>query len=566
MLTTTDSRHDLRSYVHVVRARKWEIALITILVVVGGVFVTLRQRPVYEGRSKVLVRPVQSFGPSSYALTQAPNLDTERQLIMSQAIAGQVHGATSPRIATATLLHHVTVQVVGDTEVLQIAYRSTSRATAAAVADGFANAYVRFRTAQTRRQFDTAAAATEARINQVQSDIEHLESKLSGARDQGQRDALAAQRDTFVAQMGVLQSRLTDLLSTASTVPQAAMVIQRSDVPTAPVSPQKVRDVAVALVGGLFLGVGFAFLRERLDDRVKDREELEDRLGAPVLAVVPRIAGWRRRDECRLVMRTDPKGPASEAYRTLATNLQFLASRNDARVLLVTGSTGGEGKSVTSANLAVALAQSGRNVVLVSADLRKPRAARFFNLPNVPGLSEVLSGAVPDAVPILMDPGIANLRVLGSGATPRNPAELLAGSRCASVIEDLRQIADLVILDAPPVLAVADASILAGLGDGVIFLVDSERTKRSAIVQSRAQLATAGAQILGIVHNNFDPGQGHAYPYHAYASQRYYGHAASNPGSRTSGGGGVGGRLAALRGRHAPVMAGFGNEDSEPVP
>jgi capsular exopolysaccharide synthesis family protein len=219
-------------------------------------------------------------------------------------------------------------------------------------------------------------------------------------------------------------------------------------------------------------------------------------------------------------MRTEPRSAASEAYRTLGTNLQYIASRDDVRVIVVTSALGGEGKSTTSANLAVVLARSGRKVILVSADLRKPRLERFFGLPGDVGLSDLLADPTMDAPSRIVDPGHSNLRLLPSGLPPANPAELLAGELCGELIKVLRPLADFVIIDTPPVLAVADASIMAAYADGVIFVADGETTRHAALSQSRAQLTAAGVGILGVVYNNFDPNRSHAYPY--YSSDRYH--------------------------------------------
>src|SRR5439155_13218725 len=158
-------------------------------------------------------------------------------------------------------------------------------------------------------------------------------------------------------------------------------------------------------------------------------------------------------------------------YRTLATNIQYLGSREGLKVILVTSPLAGEGKTTTSANLAVALAQGGRRVILASADLRKPRLHRFFNVPNDRGLSDLLAGAATLAQ-VARDPGVPNLRVIAGGSTPANPAALLGGPSAAATLTSLRDVADFIIIDTPPVLAVADASILAPLADGTLFVMD----------------------------------------------------------------------------------------------
>jgi capsular exopolysaccharide synthesis family protein len=234
-----------------------------------------------------------------------------------------------------------------------------------------------------------------------------------------------------------------------------------------------------------------------------------------------------------------------------------MATREDLRVIMVTSSLSGEGKSTTSANLAVALAQSGRKVVLVSADLRKPRVARFLHVNEPRGLSDILAGTVDDPWTLMPDPGVTNLRVLGSGPSPKNPAELLSGPRCATLVDGLRTVADLVVIDTPPVLAVADASILSGVADGVILLVDGEHTKRSAISQTRMQLETAGARILGVVYNNYDANQAHGYPFHYYGSG--YDAQPSNGANGSSGSDDASGRnrSGGKRTRRASSLVGF---------
>jgi succinoglycan biosynthesis transport protein ExoP len=322
-----------------------------------------------------------------------------------------------------------------------------------------------------------------------------------------------------------------DLQSNASVAQSSADIVQRAEFPKSPVSPNKIRNGILALFAGLALGIGLAFLRERLDDRIKTRHEVERRLGAPVLAAVPRASSWKRGSEARLVMRTEPKSPVSEAYRTLGTNIQYLSSQQPLKVIMITSALGGDGKSTTSANLAVVLAHAGKRVILVSADLRRPRIHQFFGLLNETGLANVLADATPTSK-VTRDAGIPTLRVINAGPIPNDPAALLGSRQTADLIRSLRQLADFVIVDTPPVLAVADASILAPLVDGTVFVMDAERSSRSALAQARDQLENAGANIIGAVYSNFEPGQGAYYPYYDYYHEYY----SDEPDAQTNGG------------------------------
>jgi non-specific protein-tyrosine kinase len=513
---------DLREYVRVLRARKLEIAAVAAVALTTALFFSFRSIPMYEAKAKVLVRPVQSVTSTSISLPQAPNLDTERELILSQAVAQLVVDDLQLQVPVDQLLGRVSVAVVSDTEVLVVKYADPSPTRAAQLANGFADAYTEFRASQALDQFQTAAGAVQKRINDLQTTINSLNRQIDAASDATARDSLQSQRDTLVAQVAVLNQRLLDLQATGTLSQAAAEVVQRAEVPHSPVSPNKVRDGILGLLAGLALGVGFAFLRERLDDRVKSRAELERRMGAPVIAAVPRVPGWRRGEEAHLIMRSDPKNPVSEAYRTLGTNIQYMASKQDLRVLMITSSMGGEGKSTTSSNLAVVLAQAGKRVILISADLRRPRLHAFFGLRNEAGLSNVLADGLSLAQ-VARDPGIPNLRVISGGFIPQDPAALLGSPRATRFIESLREVADFILIDTPPVLAVADASILAPLVDGTLFVLDVQHSSRSAMQQSRDQLENAGANLIGVVYNNFDPGQGGAYPYAYTYYYQYYG-------------------------------------------
>jgi capsular exopolysaccharide synthesis family protein len=224
-----------------------------------------------------------------------------------------------------------------------------------------------------------------------------------------------------------------------------------------------------------------------------------------------------------------PNGPVAEAYRTLRTRILFAASQSEVKVVMVCSAVAGEGKTTTASNLAVSLASARKRVILLSADLRKPRIHRFFGMSNDIGLSTVLSG---DSEPwaLLGDQGIANLRVMVSGPVPTRPGELLQSERMAQLIDELREVADFVIIDTAPVLLVADAVSMAPLTDAVILVADAERTTRGSLSSSRDAMDQVNAPILGAVINNFDPSRARAFSvgreygygyYYRYGGSRY---------------------------------------------
>jgi capsular exopolysaccharide synthesis family protein len=233
--------------------------------------------------------------------------------------------------------------------------------------------------------------------------------------------------------------------------------------------------------------------------------------------MIPEVPSWRERDRPYVVALEAPRSPAAEAYRTLRTSMLVTAAERGVKTFMVVSALPSEGKTTTAANLAVVLAQADKRVVLISADLRRPRLHEFFGLPSSErGLSEVLDG---DRRPweALRSGKINNLWIMSSGKVSDQPTELLQSEAMRRLLADQREVVDFIILDCPPVLAVADALVIAPMVDAVLFVADAKGTPRGAVAQARAQLDQVGARILGTVLNEVASGtDGYAY-YGQYA-------------------------------------------------
>jgi capsular exopolysaccharide synthesis family protein len=244
----------------------------------------------------------------------------------------------------------------------------------------------------------------------------------------------------------------------------------------------------------------------------------------PVLATIPLFAE-RSESATDTAAALDSKSSAGEAYRSLRTSLQYVASQEGIRSVVVTSARAGEGKTSTAANLGIVLAQAGQRVVMLDADLRKPRLAANFGLDRREGLSELLSES-GDWNRFIKNPSIPNLRVIPSGPIPGNPAEVLTSPRLDELLALLEEHSDLVIIDSPPVLAVADAAILSRLVGGTLLVVDSANTGRSAVLHAQQEIIRAGGNVIGSVLNSFDPSTS---PYsYAYSSNYQYTEKSSN--------------------------------------
>ncbi len=204
----------------------------------------------------------------------------------------------------------------------------------------------------------------------------------------------------------------------------------------------------------------------------------------------------------KLVTLTDAASPASEAFRTLRTNIHFSSLDNPLKALLITSTDPGEGKSTVLANLAVAMAQAGNRVLVVDCDLRRPSQHRIFGLKNLAGLTTMMGESQAKEQPPLQETSVRNLRLLTSGPLPPNPSELLGSRRMAEVLALLKAEADILLLDAPPIIAVTDAAILASKVDGVLLVVQANKTKRDLAKKAKVMLQKANANLLGVVLNN----------------------------------------------------------------
>jgi polysaccharide biosynthesis transport protein len=304
-------------------------------------------------------------------------------------------------------------------------------------------------------------------------------------------------------------------------------IVDRAEAPRTQASPRTGLNLLLALVGGLIVGLGCAFFFEYIDSRIKSPEELRE-LGLAFLGMVP-VVPARKGQEGRRPLLSRGMPPAfAEAFRAIRTNVLFSSAEEGLRTVVVTSSRPGEGKSVVAINLAEALAQTGQRVLLVDTDMRRPRVHEVFGVPMKPGLSNLLVGGVTPRDCVHAGP-VRGLWIITAGKLPPNPAELLGSKRFKAFLGTLPQHFDWVVFDAPPVMAVTDASITAHLASSVVFVIGAESTAYKAAQAALAQLKAARANVIGGVLNRVDV-EGNAYYYADYYQKEYtaYHRAAAN--------------------------------------
>ncbi len=274
-----------------------------------------------------------------------------------------------------------------------------------------------------------------------------------------------------------------------------ARILDAATVPLAPVSPRPRQNLALSALLGLFFGICLALVLEYFDDRINTKEEADSLLHLPNLGVIPQIRG-----SSPMVRDLSALSPVTDAYRGLRTNIAFAALDSAPRSLVVTSSRRGEGKSLTVANLATAMAMDGKRVIIVDADLRAPVQHTLFGLPASPGLSDLLIGT--HKISDIIQPTSTNrVSVIGAGTLPPNPVELLGSTAMTNFLDTVCELGDLVIFDTPPTLSLADSVLLGSQVDGVLFVVGAGEATRGGAQHGVHLLQRARANVLGVVMN-----------------------------------------------------------------
>ncbi|KAB1641705.1 polysaccharide biosynthesis tyrosine autokinase [Gulosibacter chungangensis] len=296
-------------------------------------------------------------------------------------------------------------------------------------------------------------------------------------------------------------------------------VINPATVAENPVSPNTKLNIALGTVLGLMIGFGLALLRHILDTRIRSLHDIRALVEAPVIGGIAYDSDFRKQP---LIVQAKPRSPLAEAFRALRTNVQFLDPDSTSQVFVLTSASPAEGKSTTSTNLAIALAQTGFSVALVDADLRKPKVAEYMGIEGSVGLTDVLIGKA-ELTDVLQPWGRGRLAVLPAGRIPPNPSELLGSRAMQEVIANLGENVDYVIIDSPPVLPVTDATVISRFANGIILTVAAGSTKRQQLASAVDAIDAAEGKLLGIVATMLPTKGPDSNAYGAYSYGESYG-------------------------------------------
>ena len=372
-----------------------------------------------------------------------------------------------------------------------------------------------------RAQYQAAAAAEQ----RLRARVGTLQGATLAEQDRSVRyNTLAREADTNRSIYDGLLQRYRELNASSGITASNIAIVDEAQVPNSPSSPNMRRNVLVALLLGAALAAALVFLRDQIDDRLRVPEDVESKVGLPLLGVIPRSESGEPTEAL-----ADPKSVLAESYSALRTALLYSTREGLPKVLLVTSAQASEGKTTTSYAIARGFARVGKRVLLMDADLRRPSLHKLLGMDNSKGLSSVLVGeaSLQDSLNTGDRDG---MHLLPSGPIPPSPAELLSGPRMAALLEQLEHVYDLVVIDSAPILGLADSTELAALADGVMVVIEADRGRGGQLKNALRRLRGSSSVILGAVLTKFDPGRaGNSYSYYGYDYYRY-----GDDGSRTT--------------------------------
>lgn len=522
----------LRQYFSIGLKWWWLLVLAAAVGTGAGYLASQQQARVYQATAKIIVgQSIQATELTNNDILTSERLaQTYARLAQLQPTLQAVVDTLSLRDGWQELQRRVSVRPIRDTQLLEITVEAPSAEEARLTADEVANQLIlRSPTAlqnqareENQRFVRQRLESLQAKIEAGQARLAELEGAMSGSLSAEQVQELQAEINGLEKLITDWENNYTQLLIFVESEKSAnyLAVVEPAQAGLEPVRPRVVTNTLLAGMVGLMLALGLVFLIEYLDDSIKSATDLDQLLGLTALGAVHQIDGKNYHD--KLITTTDLFSPATEAYRIIRSNIQFMAVDRPASTMVITSAAPGEGKSVTAANLGVVMAQAGLKTILVDADLRRPVQHEIFQVPQnlllLGGLTEMLRTPSAQAGDFLRRTQQENLSLITSGALPPNPAELLGSQRMTRLLAGLADMADVVILDSPPATVVTDTAVLSSKVDGVVLVIKAGQARPGLVNQAVQNLNQAGARLLGGVLNQVSRRKSEGYYYY----DRYY--------------------------------------------
>jgi polysaccharide biosynthesis transport protein len=492
---------------------RWWWFLLLIAVTAGVVAFTMTGNQVrYQATTTLVVgQTLQEGNPNQDELEASHLLAvTYADLALRQPVLQRVAAELGMGNEWQELQDRLVANAVIDTPLLELTASAESSEEAQEIADEVARQLIDIQDRVTRpggedlerQQFvKDQLLRLEGQIATAEARVTQLQSTLSGPLPGGTRQQLTVELQSLEGLIANWQEAYANLVAVAEeqAAPRQLTILTPAQPDLTPERPRKLASTAIAIFVGLLFGLGFLTVWERSRDPLTSEDEVSEELELPLLGAVRTIRG--RNPQARLLTRGRSSFPAADDYRIIRSNIQFASNSQPVKSILVTNPPGGQGKTTTVTNLGSVMAGAGLKTILIDGDMRRPKLHDLFGLPRGPGLGDFLRSRSVEVEEIERAAPIQNVRVITAGAPLDNPSDWLDSPRMMELLSSLMTRADVVIVDSPPTLAVADAVALAKHVDGVILVIDAGRTNRETARHSVTALEYTGARILGAVLN-----------------------------------------------------------------
>lgn len=517
---------DFLPYLYIFWRWAWLIILVGLISGAVSYLVNARITPVYQASTQLLVSPPSTSGGITGVdtiVTGQLAANTYVGMLTTRPVLEQTIALLKLPIGVSDLEKAVRVTLVQNTQLLKLTVEDTDRIRAAKIANALGQVFTqRIQDLQSSR-YVVSKKNLQDQIAQMETLIDQTTTTTNTVTDPAERDRLETKLTQYRTIYSSLVTSYEQVRLAEAQTNTTVVQVDPANTPTIPVRPKPLQNGLLAAVVGILLASGVVFAVVALDDTLKDPEELARQMGLTIIGIIPH-------DDTMgvgLVTQLKPRSPVSEAYRSLRTNIEYANAAHPLKRIVITSPTPSDGKTTVAANLATVIAQGDRGISLVDADMRRPRIHSLMNLTHRAGLSELF---LQDTLVLdgqHQQTNIRNLRVIGAGKTPPNPADLLGSTRMKEVLDAAQLESSILIIDSPPVLSVTDAAVMAPNVDGFILVVKAGVTKVSAARQAVVQLRQIGANLIGLVVNDvrFDNSnysyyyrsRYHSYYYHYYS-------------------------------------------------
>lgn len=506
--------------------------------------VSIRRPPVYQAQATVSIgRYIEAPNPNSGDIRTGIDLaQTYAQIVTTFDVLQATIDTLNLAISPEALRTRITTRIITGTSLLVITVSYDDPVLAADLANTLAQQLIQQSpTNLTEEQqaqiaiINTQIQDLTTRAEQSRIQLAELNAQIDAEKDEAVRENLISQRNSTTDQLNVAQGTIANFTQTIANLQQrtnALDIVERARIPASQSGSRIETSVIIGALVGAVLAFGVALLIEYLDDVIRTTEDATQTLAIPVMGAVVRFGKRNDKYEDMLLTNYPSMSPIAESYRTARTNMLFTSNKEHNGVFMVTSANPQEGKTVTIANLAVIMAQAGLQVLLIDADLRRPKVHEVFNLDNNIGLTTLLfsdpkqlngDGSQSDRLPesfhqCVKHTGIPKLRVITSGFIPSNPAEILGSEIMEHWINTFRASSeiDVVLIDAPPCLAATDGVLLAAkTGADVLLVVDCGKTRRGAAAKAKEQFTKLGIELRGVIVNRVNP-RDEEYSYYGY--------------------------------------------------